>query len=59
MGRSPIIPSTYWAKGGADIFRDKRRRVVKKSILRGEERMGKRNSKNTPKLKIQGNQQIT
>ena len=41
MGRSPIIPSTYWAKGGADIFSDKRRRVVKKSIMRGEERMGK------------------
>ena len=46
-GRSPIIPSTYWAKGVV-ILKCKSRRVVKKSIVRGEERMRGKNSENTP-----------
>ena len=41
------MPSTYWAKGEV-ILRCKSRRVVKKSIVRGEERMGEKNSENTP-----------
>ena len=39
--------STYWAKGVV-ILRWRSRRVVKKSIVRGEERMREKNSENTP-----------
>ena len=45
-GHSAIIPSTNWAKGGADIFSFKRRRVAKRSMVgkgRGDE--GKRTTK--------------
>ena len=47
MGCSAIMPSTYLAKGGADIFSCMRRRVGNKSMMRREKRMGERNSEDT------------
>ena len=41
MGHSPIMPSTYWAKGVV-ILRWRSRKVVKKSMERREERMRER-----------------
>src|SRR6202000_1313061 len=49
MGRSPIIPSTYWAKGVV-IFSWRSRRVVKRSMVRrGREDEGKKPRKH-PRL---------
>ena len=57
MGRSPIIPSTYWAKGVV-IFSLRSKRVVIRSMVRGEERMGKETAK-TPQVKYRGINKIT
>ena len=57
MERLPIMPSTYWAKGVV-ILRLRRSRVVKKSMMRGEEGMRERDSENTP-VKYRGINNIT
>ena len=41
------MPSTYWAKGVV-ILKWRSRRVVKKSMVRGEERMREREQRKHP-----------
>ena len=57
-GRSPIIPSTYWAKGVV-ILRLRRSKVVKKSMVRGEEGNEGERTSETPPVKYRGTNSIT